>query len=215
MDGMSEDSTQPGTEDDNEAGSTPAVNLSDIQQSKVDIGNIAGDPNSLGSLNQLAQSLRRSKNFEAAADAYTDALNRGRTGVGIYAGAATVEALLGNHAEAVRLLQIAEQLGQTGIRLAQMAHVYALAGQPDDAMRLFAKFEQEVDENPVSDAVWIRALIAVGDYGQAHQRLESAVQNRTLTDVLALTAIEANPWNDPELNKPEFRELVSDLWNDE
>ena len=95
-----------------------------------------------------------------------------------------------------------------------MAHVYALAGEPDDAMRLFAQFEREVDENPVSDAVWIRALIAVGDYEQARQRLESAVQNRTLTDLLALTAIEANPWRDPELNKPEFRELVSDLWND-
>ena len=124
-------------------------------------------------------------------------------------------ALLGNHAEAIRLLQIAEPLGQVGFRLAQIAHVHALAGQPDDARRLFAQFEQEVSENPVSDAVWIRALIAVGDYEQARQRLESAVQNRTLTDVLALTAIDANPWHDPELDKPEFRELVTGLWNDE
>jgi tetratricopeptide (TPR) repeat protein len=173
------------------------------------------DPNNLGSLNQLAQHYRMSGNQEAAAAVYTDMLDRGSSGVGIYAGAATVEAILGNDAEAVRLLQIGERLEPDAFRLSQMAHVYALAGQSDDAMRLFTSFQQATIENPVGDAVWIRAYIAVRDYEQALERLESAVQRRTSIDFLALAMVEINPWRDPELEKPEFRDLLDGLWDRE
>jgi TolB-like protein/Tfp pilus assembly protein PilF len=172
------------------------------------------DPNNINSLNQLAQTYRMSGNQEVAAAFYKNMLDRGTAGISIYVGFATVEAILGNHPEAVRLLQIAEQLRPDAFRLSQITHVYALAGQSDDALRLFTSFEQAANEKPVGDAVWIRAFIAVGDYEQALQRLESAVQSRTSIDFLALAMVETNPWRDPELEKPAFRNLLDGLWND-
>lgn len=179
------------------------------------------DPNNLQSRNFLAQSYRQSGNWETASMVYSDLLERAGThsggmGRSVYAGAAEVEAILGNDSQAIALLRVAERLESLGAyRLAQMAHTYSLAGERDDAMRLFAQFEREASENRVSDAVWVRAFIAIDNYEQALQRLESAVQNRVLGDLAALAGIRANPWRDPELDSPAFRTLVSNLWDDD
>ena len=173
------------------------------------------DPYNASSLIQLAQSYKEAGNWVAAAATYESAIDLGATGVRVFTGAGTVQALLDDSAEAVRLLRIAEGLAQNVFRFAQIAHAYAISGRSDDAGRLFKQFKQAASESPVSDAVWSWAYIAMGDYERALQRLESAVQNRVPTDMIALTAIEANPWRDPELERPEFRELVSRLWDDE
>jgi len=173
------------------------------------------DPNNRDNLNQLAINYRQAGDWEAAAAAYTNVLTPGPAEVGQYIGSATAEAVRGNHAEAVRQLQIAERLEPNSFRLSQMVHVYALAARPDEAMRLFADLEQVANENPVGDAVWIRAYMGVDDYEGALQRLESAIRNRSPTDLAALAVIAANPWGDPELEKPAFRTLLNDLWLDE
>jgi len=173
------------------------------------------DPNSRSNLHQVAITYRQAGDWEAAAAAYMDLLNPGPASTGQYAGSATVEAVRGNHAEAVRQLQIAERLEPNSFRLSQMVHVYALAGRPDEAMRLFADLEQLASEDPVGDANWVRAYMGVDDYEGALRRLESAIRNRSPTDLAALAGIAANPWGDPELEKPAFRALLDELWLDE
>ena len=174
------------------------------------------DPNVPYPRAQLAITYRYAADWDAAAAALQDVLNQDPASLVYNVQLAYVEASRGNPAEAVRLLQLAEQLGPSPlIRLAQMAHAYALAGRPDDAMRLFAEFEERATEEGVGEGWWAHAYIAVGDYGQALQRIESAVNERVSADQAALATLAANPWGDPELDKPEFRALLSKLWNDE
>jgi hypothetical protein len=90
-----------------------------------------------------------------------------------------------------------------------------LADRPEDAKRIFAQFEERATDEGVGEAWWANAYIAVGDYGQALQRIESAVNGRISVDQIALTLLGQNPWGDPELERPEFRELLDGLWNDE
>ncbi len=172
------------------------------------------DPNNVGVLNQLTVNFRQSGNWTAAADLYRDLLIQAPTNITFYLGSALVEAALGNVSEAVRQLQIAEGLGPDAFRLSQLAHMYGVADQPEAAMRIFTELEQLASEDPVGDANWVRAYIGVGDYDGALQRLGSAIRNRSPTDLAALAGIAANPWGDPELEKPAFRALLDDLWLD-
>lgn len=74
--------------------------------------------------------------------------------------------------------------------------------------------ERAAREGGVNDARWAQAYIAVGDYEQALQRIESAVNERVALDQAALVALTANYSADPELNRPEFRELLDELWDE-
>lgn len=104
----------------------------------------------------------------------------------------------GNIAEAVKWLQLAEQLGSPPVyRLAQMALAYSLAGRPDAATRIFAEFEEQATR------------VGTG------QRIESAVNERVTLDQTPLITLAGNSWGDTELEKPEFRALLDGLWIDE
>jgi len=81
-------------------------------------------------------------------------------------------------------------------------------------MRLYDELEQAASETPVRDVDWIRAHLAVGDYPRALQRLRTVLDNKAPTDLSALTGLAANPFGDPELEKPEFQELFDRLWLD-
>ena len=61
------------------------------------------------------------------------------------------------------------------------------------------------------DGWWAYAYIAVGDYGQALQRIESAVDERVSVDQTALFALAGNSWGDPEMDIPEFRAFLDGL----
>ncbi len=129
---------------------------------------------------------------------------------------AYVEASRGNAAEAVSLLQLAEQLGPPpAYRLAQMALAYSLASRPDDADRIFAEFEEQATQEGIGDGWWAYAHTAVRDYGGALQRIESAVNERVTVDQTPLFALAGNSWGDPELDSPRFRALLDGLWMDE
>ena len=114
----------------------------------------------------------------------------------------------------MEILEIVERMPPVGFRLSQVVHAYGQMGRREDALRMFSVFEESATQNAVGDAVWARSYIGIGDYEQALQRLESAVSNRVLTDFAVLTAFASNPWNDPVLNEPEFRELLDNLWGD-
>ena len=55
--------------------------------------------------------------------------------------------------------------------------------------------------------------MAIGDYEQALQHLEMALQERVPTDVGTLADLAANAGNDPYLEAdPRFQELLGGLW---
>ena len=81
------------------------------------------------------------------------------------------------------------------------------------AMRLFVEFESRAEEEGIGDAWWAYAYAAVGDREQSLERLRSAVNERSSVDQTPLTMLRANPWGDPDLDTPEFRELLDGLWD--
>ncbi len=173
------------------------------------------DPNNGFLINQIAVAYRYAADWDAAAAAFQDFVSRNPIALGATVQLGLVEASRGRAAEAVRLLQLAEQLGPPLFRLAQMTQANALAGHPDDAMRLFGEFERRATQEGIGQAWWATAFVAVGDYRQALQRIESAVNERVSVDQAALATLAANPWGDPELDRPEFRDLLDGLWDDQ
>ncbi len=177
------------------------------------------DPNSVPLPFQLGLIYRDAAQWDAAAAAIRNTLNADPANLFANINLGWVEAARGNFAEAVRRLQLAEEVARPPapvpvFRLAQMARAYALAGRPEDARRLFAQFEERALAEGVGEAWWANAYIAVGDYDQALARIESAVNGRVSVDQAALCAFAANPWGDPELERPEFRALLDGLWDD-
>ncbi len=176
------------------------------------------DPNSVPLPFQLGLIYRDAAQWDAAAAAIRNTLNADPANLFANINLAWVEAARGNAAEAVRRLQLAEEVARPPapvpvFRLAQMARAYALVGRPEDARRLFAQFEERALAEGVGDAWWANAYIAVGDYDQALARIESAVNGRVSVDQAALCNLAANPWGDPELERPEFRALLDGLWD--
>ncbi len=150
------------------------------------------DPNHEDRRNQLAFAYRFAKDHAAAASAFRTAIEFSPTDVAAHINLASAEAALGNLSEAIRGLQLVEQFDLRAYRLPQMALVYKQARRPEEAARLFSEFEQKADDDSVDEGAWVRAYIAVGDYEQALQRLESAFDNRTLIDVATLTELATN-----------------------
>ena len=172
------------------------------------------DPNNFIRYNQLGIAYTRTRAYDAAAIALGTAVELSPTNVGSLTNLALTEVARGNYDDAVRRIEIVERLNPGTGRFAQMALAYSQMGRDEDARRMFLKFEESAAENPVGDAWWARAYLAVGDYEQALQRLETAVEERELTDLASLSSLAANPWGDPILDEPDFQELLSGLWDD-
>ncbi len=172
------------------------------------------DPNSFSPHNQLGIANSRARDYDAAARSLQTAREFVQANPGNLMQLAFTEIARGNHDEALEILEIVERMPPVGFRLSQVVHAYGQMGRREDALRMFSVFEESATQNAVGDAVWARSYIGIGDYEQALQRLESAVNNRVLTDFAVLTAFASNPWNDPVLNEPEFRELLDNLWGD-
>ncbi len=173
------------------------------------------DPASFTRHNQLGIAYSRAGNYDAAATSLQSALVFNPTNAGTRTQLAFTEIARGNYDEALGHLEVVEQVAPGSFRFSQIVLAYGQMGRREDALRLFSVFEESAAQIPVGDAVWARAYIGVGDNEQALQRLETAVGNRALTDFAVLTSFASNPWNDPVLNEPEFRELLDGLWNDE
>ena len=163
---------------------------------------------------QLALTYRYAGDWDAVATANWD-LAESR-GFADYEGLAMAEAVRGNIDEALRALRLGEQSEEVRppYVLSQAAHGYALAGRPEEANRLFAEIVQAAEDQPIGEAIWARAYIAVGNYDEALRHAELAVANRVPTDFAALVELAANPWDDSELASPKFRMLLDGLWID-
>jgi tetratricopeptide (TPR) repeat protein len=129
-----------------------------------------------------------------------------------------VEATQGNNEAAVKNLRRAEELYGDNItqvfRYAHLAMGYGLAGEREDAVRSVAALEERAQESPVGEAVWALAYIALGDYDQALDRLKLAMAAPSSASYVTLLEIKANPWADPILDEPRFREVVDSLWSE-
>jgi len=169
-------------------------------------------PNRYRAHGQLALAYLANKDYEEAARRFRileDSDEGGRIGL------ASAEIGLGNYEEAVRELELLEgrDVDLPAPRLSQLALAYAAAGRSDHAERVFAEFKEAAGTNPVGDAVWARAYLAVGEDQLALESLKSAVIERAFTDQPTLSEFTANFWNIPQLNEPEFRELLDRLWD--
>jgi len=173
------------------------------------------DPNNWIRYNQLGIAYTRTQDYDAAAIALGAAVELSPSNVGSLTNLALTEIARGNYDDAVRRIEIVELLNPGTGRFAQMALAFSQMGRDEDAERLFAEFEKSAAENPVGDAWWAIAYMGIGDYAQALQRLETAVEKRGLTDLAPLSGLAANTWGDPELDQPRFRELLDGLWYDE
>jgi len=171
------------------------------------------DPNTLTSHNQLGISYSRAGDYDAAAIQLQIALRLNPVNEGNLMQLAFVEIARGNDDEALKHLEVLARLAPGGLRFSQIVLAYGQLGRREDALKMFSVFEENEARSPVGDAVWARAYIGVGAYDQALQRLKSAVNSRVFTDFVVLTQFASNPWNDPVLNEPEFRELLDGLWD--
>jgi len=173
---------------------------------------IALDPNITNNYSQLGLAYRFSGNYAAGVAATQNALEISFSGASLIL-IALSEIGRGNFDEAEQQLRLAEQQELTTFRFSQMALAFSLMGRRDEAIRLFEEFQKSAIDRPVGDAVWARAYLAIGDYEQMRERLESALSNRVATDLPTLTEFSSNTWNVPELAQPAYQELFSGLWD--
>jgi len=174
------------------------------------------DPENPGRFYQLGISFRYVGNLDGATVLFRRAIALSPTAGNAHAQLGFTEIVRGNRDAAVRELQVAEHLFGEDIpdwRLAQLAFAYAQIGHRNDVRRLFSALEEK--EDPVDDAVWAMAYIALGDYGQAAERLRAAITDPAANGgitVQLLAEIAANAYSDPALYGPGFQELLSGMW---
>ena len=157
----------------------------------------------------LGVSYRYTRNHDAAAESFQNALQLNPGGSTTHAQLGLVEVARGNWPDAVRELQVAEQLYGESIdsaRITQLAHAYAQMGRRDEVERLSAALEERAEKSTANAALWAQMSIALEDYEQALEWLEIAVDNKD-PDFITLGEIKANPYADPVLDEPRFQEL--------
>jgi len=173
-------------------------------------------PDNADHLYQLGISLRYVGDLDAAAVLFRRAIALAPADGGANAQLAFTEIVRGNRDQAVRQLQVAEHLFGENItdwRLAQLAFAYAQLGRRNDVQRLFSAVEEK--EDPIDDAVWAMAYIALGDYEEAFERFEAAIDDPAANGGITLQLladIAANAYSDPALDGPRFQELLSRMW---
>ena len=112
--------------------------------------------------------------------------------------------------EGLRQLVTSEQLwGDAPTdRLGQIALAYSHVNRPQDAQRVFNELQRRArgTNGNVGDNIWAMAYLALGDYDEALQRLESLMDDDSVA-YAQLGQIKANDYNDPVLEQPRWQEL--------
>jgi TolB-like protein/Tfp pilus assembly protein PilF len=128
---------------------------------------------------------------------------------------AITELLLGNNAEALAELRIAEQLFQDNTNLvfhALIAYIYGRIGQRDEAARLFRWIENNSADRRVPPVGWVLAYLAVGDNDLALEWLSRAAESpEPYEGHFTVGFLKANFYSDPILDQREFVEVRSRL----
>ncbi len=178
------------------------------------------DPNRAFSFQQLGITYNNAGQYDLAATSLRRALElsleAGGRGIGNTVNLALAEAHRGNTEEALRLLQTAEELmdyrPNQPFRYGQMGIAYARLGQPEEAQRLFDALVERANEGDVGDANWAFSHVALGEYDEALERLEAAMEAPKAINYTALIMMKLNEWSDPVLEEPRFQDLLRDLW---
>ncbi len=121
------------------------------------------------------------------------------------------ESVQGNHAEALKHTQIAEQLLREDTNpafLGEMASNYARLGHREDAERIFHRLEETAETCRIPSAAWILSNLALGDDEQALDWLNTAADSpETYVGYFGLMRIKLNAMSSPVLDEPRFREV--------
>ena len=175
------------------------------------------DPNNENLYYQLGLSYRAGGYYGEAEAIFRQLLEMNRTNIVAYLQLGRVAANQGNREEALRNLRLAESLWEgialNPFRIAQLMVAYSEAGSLNDARRWFDTLQDIGRETPVGDAIWARAYVALGEEEPALLHIRAAVSERTPTDLPTLSEMATGVASDPLMNKPEFRELLGNLWD--
>ena len=98
--------------------------------------------------------------------------------------------------------------------VALFAHAYALAGSPDDAMRLFGELEANAEETYIEPVAWAFAYLATRDREQALRWIEMAGTSWT-NNSLNIFYLKNNVFEDPLLEEADFVEARQQLGYEE
>jgi hypothetical protein len=103
---------------------------------------------------------------------------------------------------------LARGVGDVGVYIGA-GIVEALLGRHEEAARLFQVAEEiGLDAFRLPQVAHGYTLAGQHDHAQRlFGQFEQEAENNSVGD--------ANAWSDPELEKPEFREVLDGLWNDE
>jgi TolB-like protein/cytochrome c-type biogenesis protein CcmH/NrfG len=154
-------------------------------------------------------------NYQAAAALLRELIDENPADASRYYQLAEVEVFAGNHDEALRYAQLAEQIGTFGTLwsgsgglTARQAQVYSRVGRPDDATRLFDAM-WALSPSPVQAAL---GYLAIRDTDESLRLFREAADSDVPLPGNAVTIYtKQNVWNDPILDQPEFVEVRSRL----
>ena len=171
---------------------------------------VALDPNGVPPIRSLIEANLIAGRFNSAADAARRYIELRPAEEYAYFTLAEVEGILGDPDEALRSLEIAEQIGsgRGPGHLARAAEIYSRLGRTDDAMRLFSELES-LSPSPSQAAI---ANLAVGNVDESLRLFREASQNELpLPGRLIIVLAKINAWNDPILDQPEFLQVRNAL----
>ena len=163
---------------------------------------------------QLGIAYKYARDYAASAVVFRRAVEFIPTSVAAHVHLADAEIGRGNNDEALRQLQIAEQLEiPIPYRLGQMMLGYSRLGLQGDVARLFSQLEERATEEVVGDATWAMGHLAIGDNERALELFEIAADKLYAIDTFALMALKANVWAFPLLEEPRFQALRDKIAN--
>ena len=156
-----------------------------------------------------------------AVGSYVEALAAFRRNVSLgpepaeYIHLAMAESALGERANALEHLQIAEQLmpiEATPVVHAHLAWAYGQLGQSADARRIFDRVSSFAADRYVDPGAWTWAYLGIRDGERALDALNRAIENPLLlTSYYPFEMILQNALLDPILDQPEWLEVRSRL----
>jgi TolB-like protein/Flp pilus assembly protein TadD len=121
------------------------------------------------------------------------------------------EHLLGDDAESLRHARLAEEFVQHDMNptyLGELVAVYARAGQPDDANRLFRQIEKIAETRRIPGIAWIDAYLGLDDEENVYHWLSIVAENpEPYIGHYSLMNMQANVYRYPMLDEPRFKAL--------
>jgi eukaryotic-like serine/threonine-protein kinase len=145
---------------------------------------------------------------------YDEAVRRGLRGVEIEPHHPLVRLYLGvayqqraQHAEAIAQMEIAMQLfGDTSTGMGQLAHAYAVAGNPEEARRLLQKLLDQAQRGAVDYYTVALAHLGLGDIEAAFHWLDQSCSNRGVGSLPML--VKGDPRMDILRPDPRFKSIL-------